>query len=41
LHIHSLALMAKIIRHASSFITGYMLIYAIIRGTRAWLVTKK
>jgi len=41
LHIHSLALIGKVIRYTTGFITGYMLIYAIIRGTRDGLFAKK
>lgn len=41
LHIHSLALICKIIRYASWFIPWYVLSYAIIRGTRVWLFHHK
>jgi glycosyltransferase involved in cell wall biosynthesis len=41
LHMHSFALVAKIIRHASSFTVWYILVCAIVRGTRAWLFAKK
>jgi GT2 family glycosyltransferase len=41
LHMHSLALIAKIIRYAPWFIAWYVLSYAIIRGTRVGLFTKQ
>ncbi len=41
LHIHTCALIAKTVRYAPGFIPGYMICYAIIRGTRAWLFSKK
>lgn len=41
LHIHSLALIAKIIWYASWFIPWYVLSYAIIRGTRVGLFHHK
>lgn len=40
-HIHSLALIAKIIRYASWFVPWYILSYAIIRGTRVGLFHHK
>lgn len=41
LHMHSLALMLKIIRYASWFSSWYILYYAIIRGTRVGLFHHK
>ena len=41
LHIHTCALIAKTIRYAPGFIPGYMICYAIVRGTRSGLFSKK